>query len=249
MEVFLTPEQPPPSKGRNNNGKANKMNKEGLESNKRNRSDEESSEIESGVSDASSWYDVTKAKKKKKKAKKDDRLNTTIVGISSGDEDDKEESDMISSVKELGKRLSKIKSSTWEIKSYTADPNNNVKNIIKLHAGQADRQLDAVIMRLKNIELRLENRKLKHNIQVRNMGTQSSPIENNREQTITEKRASRPGNSKGMERKGKGKPSNNTAATDTYGETDSEGEMTERRGKKESGNSRNKNQGAEDLNN
>lgn len=239
MEEFLTPEQPPPKVKYHRNNLDNVKNKLEKNKNKRRREGEES-DGDSYASDTSSNIELTKSKKK---TKKEDELNKTILDISTGDEMERDENDTIESIKELEKMLKKIKNSTREIKAYTSDASNNVKNIIKLHAGQADRQIESVIMRLKNIELTLENKKLKHSIQIRDIGTQSSPIDTYGGQTVLEQGTGNMGNIR--KGKGKGKLSRNSAAIDTYEDTDSEDENTDR-GEKKGGKKEIKNKGSED---
>ncbi|XP_076660075.1 uncharacterized protein LOC143363362 [Halictus rubicundus] len=106
------------------------------------------------------------------------RINRSRQGIRPIGEDGKEDDeDILKSIKELGKLLSKTKTSTREIKNFTSDPTNRVKSSIKLHAGQADRNTESIIIKLKNIELRLENKRLKDSIHLRDIRTQSSPIQ------------------------------------------------------------------------
>lgn len=235
-DVFLTPDAPP-LKDKIHEIRIVKRSGKEVESNKRQRSDEEESDVESYTSDTSSYRELCKSKKK---TKKEDKLNKSMMDIPTGDEEERDEEDTISAIRELERTLSKIKSSTREIKAYTSVASNNVKNMVKLHAGQADRLVDSVRTKLKNIELRLENKKLKQSIQMRDIGTQSSPISSGiGHQEIGQGKGNTRNNRK---EKGKGMPSRNTVLGTTEGETDTD-EVTTDRGENRGGKKENRKKG------
>lgn len=85
-----------------------------------------------------------------------------------------EEEDVLKLIGELSTLLKKTRASTKEVKSYCMDPTTEVRSLTKTHAAQADRQLEAAITRLKNIELIIENKNLKNSLLHRDVGIQCS---------------------------------------------------------------------------
>lgn len=162
--MFLTPDPPPipgkgPGKGKENKG----------EKRPRIRESGDESDTDSVRSDASSYLDS------QRKKKKDDRHNKSIKEINLDEIGEEKEESILEAIRNLDKLIKKTKCSTREIRMFATDPENRVKNVIRLHAGQADRQLEAIATKLKNIELRIEIESLRQSFQMRDVGTQSSP--------------------------------------------------------------------------
>lgn len=172
MEVFLTPDAPNP--GRGTRTEIDKGKEKG-EKRPRNRDSDLESDSDSVRSDASIFTDKLRKKLKEDKHNKSVKEINEIKEIKIVEVGDEKEESILEAIRDLEKLIRKTKYSTREIRVFATDPDNGIKNVIRLHAGQADRQLEAIATKLKNIELRLELDNLRQSLQMRDIGTQSSP--------------------------------------------------------------------------
>lgn len=182
-EVFRTPLLHRVEKDK---GGGAKLKKDNMGS-KRDRNSEDESDIDSINSEYSikSSNNKTKRKKTDKKDKTLDDSNIKDVLDGSLTETDREEEkeegeedveeSFANAIRDVEKIIRKTKKSTREIKNYTIEQGSLVRNTIRCHAVQADRQLEVAITKIVNIALMFENERLRHSLSMKDTGTQCSP--------------------------------------------------------------------------